>query len=157
MSKRSPLLVTLKAGVIYTQCRPSVRLFIPESVFYTQSVMLSPRFIPQSVLYSQSVVRSPKSVFYTDRNGTRLSEKSQVTEKPQTFFSNHNSYGSCKNTLVRRSSQKEQVFHGICIQYYTIERKNGVISDPVVCIDLRYFFFSLLQKKRFTPFEHASL
>ena len=58
MSRRSPLLVTLKAGVIYTQCAPvhtQVRVlyraimlslrFIPESVFYTQSVMLSPRFI----------------------------------------------------------------------------------------------------------------
>ena len=87
----------------------------------------------------------------------RLSEKSQVTEKPQTFFSNHNSYGSCKNTLVRRSSQKEQVFHGICIQYYTIERKNSVISDPVVCIDLQYFFFSLLQKKKIYPFRTCFL
>ena len=43
VSKRSPLLVTLKAGVIYFT--PSVRLFIPETVFYTQSVVRSPCFI----------------------------------------------------------------------------------------------------------------
>jgi len=72
MSRRSPLLVTLKAGVIYTQCalvHTQVRVlyraimlsprFTPESVFYTQSVMLSPRFIPESVFYTQSVVRGP--------------------------------------------------------------------------------------------------
>ena len=61
MSKRTPLLVTLKASIIYTQfalVRTQVRVLYRD-VFYTQSVMLSPRFIPQSVFYTQSVVRSP--------------------------------------------------------------------------------------------------
>ena len=75
----SPMHITLKVGVIYTQCElvhTRVRvlypfemlspLFIPESVFHTQSAMLGSRFtcIPESVFYTQSVVHSPQSTVH---------------------------------------------------------------------------------------------